>query len=224
MFCGKHLLKNLICESCLNTTIFVYNPFCIVCQKESIAGQTHLQCYKKYYPNKLIVPFVYSGITKLCIINSKFKSRAFSLLSDLTKYCLIYKEQFDLHLVNKSFLITFVPSDSVRYKKRGFTSSQIIASTLAKELNCSCKCILKKSKIIEPFEHKNRLQRFKSIKNGFTFCGKSIPQNVLLVDDVITTGATLLEASKTLKKAGVKNVWCFALCFKPFSNIYYTNA
>ena len=39
-------------------------------------------------------------------------------------------------------------------------------------------------------------------------------RNVLLVDDVYTTGATMRECTKVLKRAGAKNVWCFAIARK----------
>lgn len=166
----------------------------------------------------LIVPFIYQGVVKFCILNSKFRSKAFSLLSLLVNYAFNYKEQFNFEQITNDYVITFIPSDTLKQQKRGFNSAQLIANSLAKKLNLKVKNLLNKSKVVEPFEYKNKKQRYVSIKNAFTIKSKNLPKNILLVDDVITTGATLLEATKTLKKAGCKNVICFALCFKTLDN------
>lgn len=166
----------------------------------------------------LITPFIYQGVVKYCILNSKFKSKAFSLLNILVNYAFNYKEQFNFNLVSNDYVVTFIPSDRLKQSNRGFNSAQIVAQAVAKKLNLPVKSLLIKSKVVEPFEYKNKMQRFSSIKNAFLVKSKNIPKNILLVDDVITTGATLLEATKTLKKAGCKNVICFALCFKTLNN------
>ena len=47
--------------------------------------------------------------------------------------------------------------------------------------------------------------------NAFVWRGQIVPERVVLVDDVFTTGATMQEAAKVLKQAGVKEVWGLAL-------------
>jgi competence protein ComFC len=58
-----------------------------------------------------------------------------------------------------------------------------------------------------------RAERFTNIARSFTLAdGQAITnKNIILIDDVITTGATLLEAVKVLKSAGASQVWCLTL-------------
>ncbi len=65
---------------------------------------------------------------------------------------------------------------------------------------------------------KNRSQRLKNVVGAFCvkkFSGNPAKFGVILVDDVTTTGATLSEARKTLRKAGFKTVHAVALAFQP---------
>jgi predicted amidophosphoribosyltransferase len=59
---------------------------------------------------------------------------------------------------------------------------------------------------------KNRNERLKNLKDCFSADEKKIKnRNIILIDDVITTGTTMNEASKTLKDAGAKKVIGFSL-------------
>jgi len=49
------------------------------------------------------------------------------------------------------------------------------------------------------------------LDDAFSFVGAEIPERVVLVDDVFTTGATLSECARVLKQAGVSKVWAFVL-------------
>ncbi|PIR43476.1 hypothetical protein COV24_02415 [candidate division WWE3 bacterium CG10_big_fil_rev_8_21_14_0_10_32_10] len=212
------MLKDYICEDCLNNIFFIYDPFCIFCQNVSIEGSTHYKCYTRYRPEKLITPFFYSGIVRSSIIKSKYSKKEYSLVLDLLKYLLVYKEQFNLHLLD-DFVISAIPGDKKRYKKRGFNLPSLMGQSLSGYLQIPFKETLIKTKCTESLTGLSKDQRKKAVVNTYNVVPGSLPKNILLIDDVLTTGSTLLEGTKTLKRAGVSTVWCFALAYEALKNI-----
>lgn len=117
--------------------------------------------------------------------------------------------------VDNAYLVP-VPLHGKRLKKRGYNQSRKIAEILAKQ-NPSIRGVLdllariKDTPTQTMLDRQNRVQ---NVKNAFAvkenaLCDKNA--KLVLLDDVMTTGATLNECAKTLKKAGYKNV--SAMCF-----------
>ena len=96
-------------------------------------------------------------------------------------------------------------------KRRGFNQSEIIAKELGRISNCKVVSLLSKIKDTEDQARLNKEERLKNIKNCFKLCDRPGLSQVLLVDDVFTTGATMKECCKVLKQAGIKKVWGFTL-------------
>jgi ComF family protein len=109
-------------------------------------------------------------------------------------------------------IVMSVPLHTNRLNQRGFNQSEIIANKYAtiNGLGMSNHLLRVKdtphmAKIID------RTIRKKQIKGAFRFCGDGVPQSVILVDDVVTSGATLSECTKTLKQNGVQTVLTISL-------------
>lgn len=108
-------------------------------------------------------------------------------------------------------LITWVPVSGLRRIRRGFDQDQLIAFAIADALSMPMKKLLKKwpftrtqSRMPDAAHRRaNVLNAFKTI-NEREIAGKCI----LLIDDVITTGATLSECSRVLRLAGASEVVC----------------
>lgn len=207
----------MVCNNCLNGTKFVYTPFCICCQKPSIEGKTHITCLTKYKPVSLITPFYYTGLVKQILVKSKYYSKQYQLLKDLVYYIFQFNEQFNLHLLN-NFVVSYIPPDKVRLKQRGYSPSKTIATILAKHLNLPLTSTLVKVKSTPTLTMQKKYKRQQAVKGVYLCTGNVNNKNILLVDDVLTTGSTLLEATKQLKKAGAKQVICFALSYRPINN------
>jgi len=205
-----------ICDICLDSIYFIYQPFCCVCQKPSLEGATHLNCKTYYKPQRLLVPFYYQGVVQSVVKKAKYYKKEFALIYELINYALLYSEQFNFHLLTLDFVIVPIPSDKNRFKKRGFNLPSVIGIYLAKKLNLGYAEILQKDKELEPLFGLTKHERKKAIKGAFNLKANvtQVPKKVLLVDDILTTGATLNEAALVLKRAGVKHVWCFALSYR----------
>lgn len=106
-----------------------------------------------------------------------------------------------------------VPLSFQRFKKRGFNQSEWLARKLAKNwgLRLETRGLIKvKETQAQSLLDKN--ERKTNLNEAFDWISSiEIPENVLLVDDVLTTGQTLKECMSTLKKAGTKEVKCWTL-------------
>lgn len=94
---------------------------------------------------------------------------------------------------------------------RGFNQAEILAKIVAKKFNLKRIDCLKKVKETKPQADLSRKERLLNVKNIFKIKPGKLPEAILIVDDVWTTGATMNEAIKTLKKTGVRQVWGLTL-------------
>lgn len=108
------------------------------------------------------------------------------------------------------FLIVPVPLSKERLLSRGFNQSELIASFVSKELNLPMEAsALVRVKNCRPQAEMNEWSdRFENIRNSFSVPNNKIisGKDIILVDDVFTSGATLGEAVQTLKRYGAKKI------------------
>ncbi len=114
-------------------------------------------------------------------------------------------------------LLIPIPISKKRLKERGFNQCILIAESLKRHdtenhFTLSTK-VLEKHKDIETQIGKSRKERLLNLKDCFRVINSKTVEgrNIILFDDVVTTGATMHEAERTLKRAGAKKVWCVAL-------------
>jgi len=100
--------------------------------------------------------------------------------------------------------VTFIPTPYTRRILRGFSPAELIAKKCAEELNIPLKNLLKLKKHPKPQKNLSAKERKENLKGAFACSEKINEKIVLLVDDIFTTGATIEEASKVLKKSGAK--------------------
>lgn len=164
----------------------------------------------------------YEGLTEKLIYKIKFDG-CYHIIDELVEKAL---EKIDLKMPAspaggpEDTVITYVPMWKKKERQRGFNQSELIAQRLAYCLTKSSNKPMSVLPLLEKIKD-NRSQvglgpkeREENVKGVFEFRGLLAPKNVLLVDDVYTTGATANECVKVLKKAGVKNVWAFTLARK----------
>ncbi len=111
-------------------------------------------------------------------------------------------------------LIVPVPIELSRKKRRGYNQSEEIAKELSKKLNIPLALgNLIKIKTTKPQAELSREERKNNLKDAFIV---SSPEElrgrkILLLDDVYTTGSTMEECAKVLRKSGAKEVWGIAV-------------
>ena len=100
--------------------------------------------------------------------------------------------------------------------KRGFNVPDIIAKAICDEYNLTLSTgVLRRVKKTSTQTKLTKSERRRNVAGAFAVNSSSkrllVDKDILLVDDVCTTGATLTEAAKVLKMAGCGQVWCLAL-------------
>ena len=96
-----------------------------------------------------------------------------------------------------------------RYKERGYNQSLLIAREIAKNENVKLRNnVISKVKNNNTQSKLNKEERAENVKNVYKITNNKeiIDKNILLIDDIFTTGATLNECSKMLKQASAKKV------------------
>lgn len=117
----------------------------------------------------------------------------------------------------KNLLIIPVPISKRRRKERGFNQCELITEELKKLFNKDNfqieNKLLIKTNNTESQTKKNRVERLKNLQNCFELSDKEKikNRNIIVIDDVTTTGATFEEITKTLNRNGTRAVLCFAL-------------
>lgn len=100
-----------------------------------------------------------------------------------------------------------IPLHWSRYLERGYNQSALIAKSLAKELNLDYMKLLKRKKKTKQQAKLSRLERKQNLEDAFSFVDHNIRhKNIILLDDVVTSGATTAAAIKILEKAGASSI------------------
>ncbi len=156
---------------------------------------------KGSYVQKLIHQFKYHSHTDLiAFFLSKAKHKAF-----LKEW---KRRDYDL--------VVAVPLSSKKYKKRGYNQAFLMAEAIAKELNIKAsEQIIKHKETKESQTRLSKNDRILNTEHSFYINPKQgkeqVPKRVLLVDDVLTTGATLLAVSFLLEELGVEEIDVFTI-------------
>lgn len=205
-----------ICAKCWGGMVFASTPCCSKCG----------------------FPFEYDlGIDALCL-ECEGKDRLFQKARFLWKYNDISKKiihrfkyydhtylakilaKLSYHIIIKDFsdsdLIVPVPLHRYRLMSRFYNQSALLAREIARLLqNEHYCCALKKQTSTTPQAQLTKIQRQNNVKNSFaieeSLKAKIQGKNILLIDDVMTTGSTIHECCKILLKNGCKGVNVFTV-------------
>jgi predicted amidophosphoribosyltransferase len=107
--------------------------------------------------------------------------------------------------------VTWAPTTPARRRARGFDQAELLARSVARALGCPCLSLLRRPPG-PPQTGRTRVERLDSPSFEVR---PPVPRRILLVDDVVTTGATLRAAAATLRLAGAAEVALLALAATP---------
>jgi len=114
---------------------------------------------------------------------------------------------------NVRIMVVPLPLSKKRERKRGYNQMKLITNELQKlgEFTVSTDTLMKKKHTAPQTSLSKREDRALNIKGAFEVQGSLENVHIILLDDVLTTGSTLAEARRTLKKAGANKVSCITL-------------
>lgn len=173
------------------------------------AGRTCDPCLKKTPVRVFLSPFSYRNPLVRRILH-EFKYRRIRSLSPIIAELLIsYFHSYKISL-SEQVIIVPIPLHPRKERVRGFNQATLIARDLGKHLSLAIdtQTLMRTAYNIPQTrlhaqERRINVQNIFSLRANNTIRGKTI----LLLDDVKTTGATLEQAARVLKKAGAKEVW-----------------
>lgn len=213
VFCGKILEGNMpVCDGCLSKVEIIPFPLCEKCGKPLYNGKT-TYCYdcrtKKHFFEKARAYGTYNGVLKRLI--HEFKYNKEKRLSALLGEKLF--EAYERSGFSDIDLIVPVPLHKKREEERGFNQSLLLAKELGERANIAVKEALIRTKLTEHQTVLPKDKRDENVKSAFKVKGNSLIEgkNILLVDDVYTTGSTADECAKTLLSGGARKVYVITI-------------
>ena len=202
-----------LCQDCLGKIKLQTGFACAFCQAAVINGMTCPFCRRDHVLSQLLVVANYEqSLVKETIKNLKYRFMR-GLVEDLRPLLMVYlKKQIDRDILHiDRTLVVPVPLSTRRLKWRGFNQAEILANTIGKELGLEVAEVLKRTIQKRPqAEITSRPDRINNVKNAFTCTSTLIKdKNILLVDDISTTGSTLEECAKVLRTGGAQRISAF---------------
>jgi len=182
-----------ICDGCANERLILKKPACFLCNQINENGKTCKNCYSKSKISASAIAYRYEDVVKKLIWSMKYENKR-----NVARFFAHKLQKYD-------GVVCYVPSDGKTRRSRGYDQAEIIARTYAKINNLDFQKILIRTRHSHQVG-KNRVERIKNIQGNF-LASKNVEQKkVILIDDVITTGATVSECARILKKAGAKSI------------------
>lgn len=208
-FCGD-ILKGSgdTCPTCLENLPRVPEVRCKKCSapfKTPHSLPVCLDCRQDKYPfKKVYAPFLYEDKVQNGLKLFKFRRKR-SSAAPLACYMFEWMEKEGLP---EADLITYVPIDFLRFRERGYNQSKLLAAELSTHTGFPLEPLLKKKFGVRRQSSLSRKARKKNVRGAFSLLPeKDIKgKRILLIDDIYTTGATVGECSRILRRGGAKEV------------------
>ena len=207
--CGRP--GRYLCDNCLSK-LKLLKPVCPYCERPSIDGFTHAKCRKIYCLDGLTSIWDYEGAVKRAILALKYKYST-EVGKELSEsFVSALKSQDSSSLPPDSSILIPIPIHWLRENVRGFNQSEEVGRVVAREMGWKFDDqLLVKTKQTPSQAELSVEERKQNLRGVFALAPHDslfiIPNSIVLFDDVFTTGSTLKEAAKVLKRAGVKKVW-----------------
>ena len=208
----------------------LFPPKCVLCKSFLSKEETDLcrgcrESQLEYNGSKIKISFLaqwtglwyYKENVRLSILRYKFYGRR--------NYAQSYGRLLAMKLLKEGWddtdLLTWIPISRQRKRKRGYDQSQLLAAAVAKELGMQEVALLQKIRNTKPQSTMgSAAHRRANILGAYEVMDPALVRGkrILLVDDIITTGATASECARTLLTAGAKEVKLATLAVASFEN------
>lgn len=201
-----------VCRQCVEQIRPNPKPYCRSCGRS--VDKTLAPCAecrkRRFHFDRAYSAYLYEGALKELIHLFKYRSRI-SLSRLLGRLMADYLKE-NRELLSAIDVITYVPLSARRLRTREFNQSKVLALKIAEWSGIPVVDALAKRAHTRPQNELSRDERLANLSGAFEAKEEAAKgKNILLIDDVMTTGATFDECAKALKKSGAKGVACLAL-------------
>lgn len=196
VFCGTVIDKGDLCLDCEKT--LPYTKGDSICQKFPFIDKCISPLYYKDYVRRAVLRFKFAGC-------SCYSRRLGAIMSECAE------NNLDCGSID---MVSCIPLSRKRLHDRGYNQAELLAKEISKDVGVRYLPTLKKIKNNTAQSTINdRKQRAANVVGVYRVIDPDQvkDKHILLVDDVVTTGATVSECARMLKKAGAKAVFCATL-------------
>ena len=198
----------------------LFPPRCAFCGKPGVHGVCS-ECEKAlpYCKTPLheraeigacLAPLKYEGIVREALLNYKFHAGQ----SRCTGFGDVLAQAVAEHFGGEFDIVTYVPVSKKRKQERGYDQSYLLARETCCHWSVAPETLLQKTKDnVAQSSLSSREERQKNVVGAYVAVNvdKIKGKRILLIDDILTTGATLREAARVLREAGAERVICATL-------------
>ncbi len=212
--------QSYLCSVCFSTIPVKGDFTCAFCHAPVVNGKTCPFCIKNHYLDRLLVATSYEFPLVEKILKTMKYRFVKSLADDSAKLMTKYFEKKISVMRPPIFgpsvpLVVPIPLYYQRLNWRGFNQSEIIAQKIAEYFGWPFDSeVLKRTRNPKPqAEISNKKERFENVSGIFTCLKPGVvnSKQILLIDDISTTGSTLEDCARALKDAGAKEVIGFVM-------------
>jgi len=203
---GCGVIGATFCDNCKYNIISEPFSCCIVCGKLAEIGV----CYdhKVAFQQAFIVG-ERSGALQRLIGGFKFRNikESYEPLAELL--------QARLPVLGRNVIFVPIPTIPVHIRERGYDHMALVAKELARRVKRPMKRLLVRNGVSVQ-HHATRIERLAQAKSAYQVTERLDPTcTYIVLDDIVTTGATLLEATLRLREAGAVTIWVAAIARQP---------
>ena len=201
---AKTVHPSLLCAGCYSD-LPSYHARCTICaiplnNQQSLCGQclANRPAFDRVYS-----PFLYQAPISNLIHKLKYQHQFYNLRL-LSKFM---SDHLHDHMQTRPDALVPVPLHPKRLRQRGFNQASELAARISKETGIPMSNnIIRRLRYTEAQTGLKPRQRKSNLAGAFTVGNKFLPPKILIVDDVMTTGATASEMAKCLKRHGAISV------------------
>lgn len=198
----------------------LFPPRCAFCGKCGVHGictdcerelpYCHIPLHERAGIGACLAPLRYEGIVREALLSYKFHGAQ----SRCEGFGDLLAQTVAEHFGGQFDLVTFVPVSEKRKAERGYDQAFLLARSVCSHWGVSPETLLKKTvNNSAQSSLSSRGERKKNVQNAYEAVnGEKIRDaRILLIDDILTTGATLGECARVLREAGAQSVLCATL-------------
>lgn len=204
----------LACEICRLKLPYIREPSCCICGKPLDTEEREYcqDCRKKKHSfEQGKAPFFYEEVMRRSIARYKYSGRQ--------EYAEFYAEEILKRCAHKMLgwkgeVLIPIPLHPSRRRKRGFNQAERLARAISKRSGIPVDAkLLFRTKKTRAQKELNDQERLANLQDAFSVQKKEIPyHNLILVDDIYTTGSTMDAAARLLKTHGAQKVYFLSIC------------
>lgn len=206
-----------LCRDCFNKIPLTLNNTCFFCEGITGQGRICINCKKDKYLDRIISASEYKNPLVGELIRAFKYHYVQELAEPLSQLLIKTMENLGFGFHKLDFIIIPIPLFKHRLHYRGFNQAELIGKKLAEHfgLPIEAGALKRKASRAPQAKIKDTEKRKLNLQDVFEINPESINRMknkiILLVDDVITTGATLNEAARILKQHKAKEVWALTI-------------